>query len=311
MPLVDHNAVHWGALARAALGLALCPLLFGVINRVKAKFAGRTGQPLLQTYFDLARLLKKGAVYSRTTTWLFPMGPLLGLACALAALCLAPLGGMPGLLSFEGDLFLFAGLLSLGRFATAAAALDTGSSFEGMGASREMQFAVPAELAQILGLAALAQATGSLSLSEMLARIDMVRWEAAGPVLALTGTALFLVLLAETCRIPVDDPNTHLELTMIHEVMVLDHSGPDLAFILYGQGVKMWTLCAMLAGLLAPVRSGDPLLDVSLGVAGGFALALVMGVVESSMARLRLLLVPRLLVGATALSALALILLLR
>lgn len=308
--MIHMNAIHLDALPRMLVGLALCPLLFGVINRVKAKFAGRTGQPLLQTYFDLARLLKKGAVYSQTTTWVFPLGPMLGLACALCALALAPLGGQPGLVSFEGDLFLFAGLLSLGRFATAAAALDTGSSFEGMGASREMQFAVPAELAQVLGLAALAQATGTYSLAELLARIDMARWAAFGPVLSLTSTALFLVLLAETCRIPVDDPNTHLELTMIHEVMVLDHSGPDFAFILYGQGVKMWALGAVLAGVLVPTR-GDPLADAALGVAGIFALALIMGVVESSMARLRLLLVPRLLVGATALSGLALILLLR
>ncbi len=304
-------ALHWDALLRMAAGLALCPLLFGVINRVKAVFAGRRGQPLLQGYFDLARLLRKGAVYSQTTTWIFPLGPVLGLACALAALCLAPLGGQPGLVSFEGDLFLFAGLLSLGRFATAMAALDTGSSFEGMGASREMQFAVPAELAQILGLVALAQATGTYSMAEVLARLDMARWVSFGPVLALTATALFLVLLAETCRIPVDDPNTHLELTMIHEVMVLDHSGPDFAFILYGQGVKMWTLGAVLAGLLIPARSGDVLLDAALGGLGVFGLAVIIGMVESSMARLRLLMVPRLLVGATALSGLALILLLR
>lgn len=304
------TVLHLDALPRMALGLLLCPLLFGVINRVKAKFAGRTGQPLLQSYFDLAKLLRKGAVISTSTSWAFPLGPTLGLACALCALALAPLGGQPGLISFEGDLFLFAGLLSLGRFATAAAALDTGSSFEGMGASREMQFAVPAELAQVLGLAALAQATGAYSLAELLARIDAARWEAAAPVLALTASALFLVLLAETCRIPVDDPNTHLELTMIHEVMVLDHSGPDFAFILYGQGVKMWTLAAVLTGVLVPVR-GDALAAVAAGTAAILALALVVGVVESSMARLRLLMVPRLLVGATALSGLALILLLR
>lgn len=304
------NAIHLDALPRILAGLVLCPLLFGIINRVKAKFAGRTGQPLLQTYYDLARLLKKGAVISHTTSWVFSLGPMLGLACALTALSMAPLGGQPGLFSFEGDIFLFAGLLSLARFATAAAALDTGSSFEGMGASREMQFAVPAELAQILGLAALAQATGTYSLAEILGRIDGACWEANGPVLALTATALFLVLLAETCRIPVDDPNTHLELTMIHEVMVLDHSGPDFAFILYGQGIKMWTLCAVLCAVLAPVRAGA-LEAAAVGVAGIFVLALIMGVVESSMARLRLLMVPRLLVGATALSGLALILLLR
>jgi len=302
---------HLDALLRILPGLVLSPLLFGVINRVKALFAGRQGQPLLQPYFDLARLVRKGAVYSQTTTWAFRLGPMLGLACCLAALCLAPLGGLPGLASFEGDLFLFAGFLSLGRFATAAAALDTGSSFEGMGASREMQFAAPAELAQVLGLAALAQAAGSFSLAGLLGGLDLARWTAAGPVMALTAAALFLVLLAETCRIPVDDPNTHLELTMIHEVMVLDHSGPDFAFILYAQGVKLWTLSAVLTGLLVPVRGGGPLADAALGMAGIFALAVLIGVVESSMARLRLLFGPRLLVGATALSALALILLLR
>jgi len=303
-----------GALLRMAAGLALCPLLLGVINRVKAKFAGRQGQPLLQTYYELAKLLRKGAVFSTTTSWIFGLGPAAGLACGLCALALVPLGGQPGLFSFEGDLFLFAGLYSLGRFLTATAALDTGSSFEGMGASREMQFAVPAELALILGFVALSQATGEYSLAGILGRLDLARWQACGPVLALTAAALFLVLLAETCRIPVDDPNTHLELTMIHEVMVLDHGGPDLAFIVYGQALKMWTLGAVLAGLVIPARgdgAADVLLGAVWGVVGIFGLAVVIGIVESSMARLRLLLVPRLLVGATALSGLALILLLR
>ena len=141
--------------------------------------------------------------------------------------------------------------------------------------------------------------------------ISVETWLAAAPALALVAAALFVVVLAENARIPVDDPNTHLELTMIHEVMVLDHSGPDFAFILYGASLKLWALGALLVGIVLPVRTGTVLLDAAVAVAGMFALAVVIGVVESTMARLRLVRVPQLLVGAGAFSALALILTLR
>lgn len=136
-------------------------------------------------------------------------------------------------------------------------------------------------------------------------------WRQAGPVLALVTAALMVVLLAENARLPVDDPNTHLELTMIHEVMALDHSGPDLAFILYGAALKLWVLAALLVGLVLPVRTGNAWLDIGAGLGAMFAVEVAVGVVESSMARLRLLRVPQLLVGAGALAALALILTLR
>jgi formate hydrogenlyase subunit 4 len=293
------------------LGLVLAPLLAGIVNRTKAFFAGRHGQPLLQLYWDVFTLLRKGATYSRTTTWVFRAGPVVGLAATVLALALVPMGGIPALLRFPGDLVLFAYLLGLLRFVTVIAALDTGSSFEGMGASREVLFAALAEPALLLGLAAVCLETRSVSLSGMLAAITPTIWTDQGPALALVAAALGIVLVAEAARIPVDDPTTHLELTMIHEVMVLDHGGPDLAFILYGSALKLWMLGSLLVGLAVPVRSGHPLLDAFASLGGMMLLAVIVGTVESSMARLRLVRVPKLLVGATALALLAVVLVLR
>jgi formate hydrogenlyase subunit 4 len=231
-----------------------------------------------------------------------------GLAAVLVALATVPFGGIDAPLAFSGDLIVFAGLLGLLRFFTVIAALDTGSAFEGMGASREVQFASVAEPVFYLALAALVQRTGALSLSGVYGGLSFALWTAAGPALALTAATLFVVFLAENARIPVDDPNTHLELTMIHEVMVLDHSGPDLAFIHYGAALKHWVLGALIVGLVLPVHTSQPWLNAAVAVAGMFVVAVAVGAVESAMARLRLLRVPQLLVGAGALSALALIL---
>jgi len=299
------------SLITVPLALILAPLMLGVINKTKAFFAGRTGQPLLQAYYDIAKCLRKGAAYSRTTTWVFRAGPIIGLAAVIVASTLVPVGGIRAPISFEGDLILFAYLLGLMRFLTVIAALDTGSAFEGMGASREVQFSALAEPAFLLGLAAIAKETRSISLSEMLPAISVASWTTAGVAFALVAAALLVVVLAENARIPVDDPNTHLELTMIHEVMVLDHSGPDFAFILYGAALKLWVLGLVLVAIVVPVRTGTPALDALAAVAGMFVLAVVIGIVESTMARLRLVRVPQLLVGAGALSVFALILALR
>lgn len=305
------NVINILALLPPFLALALAPLLLGVINRTKAVIAGRNGQPLLQLYYDLWKLLRKGAVYSRATTWVFRAGPVVGLAAVLVAAAIVPFGGWPTLVGFSGDLILFAYLLALMRFFTVIAALDTGSSFEGMGASREVQFSALAEPAFLLGLAAVARATGSLSLHGMISSVSVALWTHLGAALALVAVVLLVVLLTESARIPVDDPNTHLELTMIHEVMVLDHSGPDLAFILYGAALKLWLLSALLVGLVIPIRSGNPWLDGAAVLAGMLCCGVMLGVIESSMARLRLLRVPQLLVGAGVLAALALVLVLR
>jgi formate hydrogenlyase subunit 4 len=295
-----------------ALALAGAPLLLGIINRTKAIAAGRVGQPLLQPYYDVWKLLGKGAVYSHTTTWLFRAGPIVGLAAMLTALALLPFGGEPALLAFPGDLLLLAYVLGVARFLTVLAALDTGSSFEGMGASREVTFSALVEPALLVGLAALARETSlfhgaALSLSQIHMGITADFWSQAGLTLVLVAVVLLIVLLVENARIPFDDPNTHLELTMIHEVMVLDHSGPDFAFILYGAALKLWLLGALLVGLLLP-RTDVFLLDSVLAMAALGVLAVVVGVIESILARLRLLRVPQLLVGAAALAALAFVL---
>jgi formate hydrogenlyase subunit 4 len=309
-------------LAFTCTALILAPLLPGIINRTKAFFGGRDGQPLLQLYYDLAKLLGKGAVYSRTTSWVFRAGPVVGLAAAVTALLVLPLGGAGAPVGFSGDLILLAYLLGVMRFFTVIAALDTGSAFEGMGASREVQFSMLAEPTLLLGLTALARAAsistpsestapgGFLSLSGIYSGLSIDAWMHSGPALLMVGAALFVVFLAENSRIPVDDPNTHLELTMIHEVMVLDHSGPDFAMILYGASLKLWILGALLAGVLIPVRTGNGWLDGGATVVGVLLLAVATGVVESVMARLRLLRVPQLLVSAGLLSTLALALIL-
>jgi formate hydrogenlyase subunit 4 len=293
------------------VALAAAPLMLGVINRTKALFAGRTGQPLLQLYFDLWKLLHKGAVYSRTTTWVFRAGPIVGLASILVVAALTPFGGAPALIGFPGDLLLFAYFLGLLRFFTVLAALDTGSAFEGMGASREVTFSALAEPALLLGLAVVARKTGSLSLSGMFSGDAVAAWAHAGPAILLVAGALLVILLAECARIPVDDPNTHLELTMIHEVMVLDHGGPDFAFILYTSALKLWVLGVLFINVLIPARTGFFLFDGLIALAGMFGLAVGIGVIESIMARLRLLRVPQLLVAAGALAGLAMFLVLR
>ena len=295
-------------LLRLVLALALAPLLLGVVNRVKAKFGGRRGKPLLQVYFDVAKLLRKGAVFSVTTTWVFGLGPALGLAATATALLLVPQGGLPGLISFNGDFVLLAYLLAAGRLATMLSALDTGSSFEGMGASREAAFSALAEPALFLALAALAAQRGGISLQAMLAGSAPGDLAALQPAPALAALSLFVVLLAENCRIPVDDPTTHLELTMVHEVMVLDHGGPDLGLIEYAAALKLWLYCALVAGVLLPSLPGRLWPDTLLSLGVILALGVAVGAVESVMARLRMNRVPQLLTWAAALSALALIL---
>jgi formate hydrogenlyase subunit 4 len=293
------------------LALMLSPLLIGIINRTKAKFAGRRGQPLLQPYHDLIKLMKKGAVYSTTTTWVFRLGPVAGLAAVLIAITIVPSGGIGGLFSFAGDFIFMAYLLGLARFVTVIAALDTGSAFEGMGASREVQFAIMAEIVLLMGLAVLAIGTREISLTAIYGKLWGASAAALGPAALLVAFAFLIVLLTENARIPVDDPNTHLELTMIHEVMVLDHGGVDLAFIQYGAALKLWLFAALLTGLAIPFRTGVVYLDVMINTAGIFAAAIMVGIIESGMARLRLLYVPEMLIVALAVTVASLLWILR
>jgi formate hydrogenlyase subunit 4 len=298
-------------IAKIVFVFALPPLLLGVITRTKARIAGRIGPPLLQPYYDIAKLLRKQSVVSSTTTWMFVAGPAVGLVAGLIGAILIPIGDGRALWSFDGDFIALAYVLGLSRFFTMAAALDTGSAFEGMGAAREATFACLAEPAFILGLMALGRATGSLSLSAFLGSASITHiWATAGASIVLVAAGLLVVLLAENCRIPVDDPTTHLELTMIHEVMVLDHGGPMFGAILYGSALKLFIFAALLVRIIIPIHDPAWLAWVAF-VLGVLAVAIVVGVIESTMARLRMLHVPALLLSACLLCALAVVLLVR
>jgi formate hydrogenlyase subunit 4 len=285
------------------------PLMLGVISRTKARFAGRRGPPLLQPYFDLARLFRKGMVRSHTTTWVFLAGPVVGFVTAVLAGWLVPIGSRGALISFPGDLVAFAYLLGLGRFFTIAAALDTGSAFEGMGASREAAFSCLAEPAAFFALLVVVKLSGSYSLGTMLGPQLPELWAHAAPSLGLATVALFIVLLAENSRIPFDDPTTHLELTMIHEVMVLDHSGPPFALILYGAALKLFAYGLLLVRVATPFHVDGAVAGIAVTLAELLGLAVLVGVVESFMARLPLPRVPNLLVGAGLLGAFGVMLL--
>jgi len=300
-----HNLIH------LLLLLGLPPLLAGVIGKTKAMVAGRTGPPYFQLYRDLARLLRKGSVFSRTTTWVFRAGPVVSLAATWAAALLIPLGSHDPLIGFTGDAVVFVYLLALGRFFTTSAALDTGSPFEGMGAAREVTFAALAEPAFFFGLLILARVTGSFELGGMMGPRLATAWLGNSGPLVLVVASWFVVLLVENSRVPFDDPKTHLELTMIHEVMVLDHSGPSLALILYGASLKLLVFSAMVVRIAFPADTGNEWLDWATLVAGTVVVAVTVGVTESLMARLRLLNVPKLLVSACLVSGFGMVLLAR
>lgn len=304
------HATGFAALA-LALVLFLAPAVSGMATRTKSFLTGRRGAPVLQPYYDIWKLFRRGLVLSRTTTWIFRLAPIVGLSTALLAATLFPLDGRASLLRFGGDAVAFAGLLALGRFVMILASLDTGSSFEGMGASREATFGSLVEVGVFLSFATLSVVTQDLSLSGMFGQELAARWSGVLPPLLMVGASLFALMLAECARVPVDDPATHLELTMIHEVMVLDHSGPDLALIVYGSALKLSVFGAMVIGVLVPRGSLSPLASIGV-LAGGLLLVGVgVGIVESTMARLRLPRVPLYLASGSALALVGLVLVLR
>ena len=287
-------------LLRLVCWLLLAPLLPGIINKVKAWVAGRRGPPVLQLYYDLARLWKKGVVMSTLASPAFIILPAVAWVAVIGAAMLVPLGPAGAGLSFRGDALLLLYLLALARFCTAWAAMETGSAFEGMGAVREVSYAVLAEAAMVAAVLSLSVQTGSVSLVTMLAPSAD-----AGAVLLAAG--LFIVLLAENCRVPFDDPNTHLELTMIHEAMVLDHSGPPLAAILHGASVKLLLFAMLLVQAVLPMGKLTPLVAAGALIGGALMVTIAVGMVESLMARLAFRRVPLLLTTAFLLCLFALL----
>jgi formate hydrogenlyase subunit 4 len=299
------------AMLQAAGLLALAPLLKTVIKKMKARLQNRQGPPLLQGYYDLAKLLRKEPVRSETASWVFVAGPRVYFGAALAATTLVPVLVAAAPLEMAGGILLLVGTLALGRFALATAALDTGSAFGGMGASRDMTIAALAEPALMLGLFTSALAAGSLNLGGLV-RTLLQHGVTFHPSDLLAFAGLFIIVIAETGRVPVDNPATHLELTMIHEAMVLEYAGPDLALVEWASAVKELLYLTVLVDLFMPAGIATSAAPVAIAVAllawlgKVFVLAIAVTLAESTNAKLRLFRVPELVSISLGLAFLAL-----
>ena len=299
------------AILQAAGMLATAPLLKAVIKKMKARLQNRQGPPMLQVYYDLAKLLRKETVRSETATWIYVAGPRVYFAAAIAATTLVPVLIAAAPLEAAGGILLLVGTLALGRFALATAALDTGSAFGGMGASRDMTIAALAEPALMLGLFTSALAAGSLNLGGLV-RSVLETGARFHPSDLLAFAGLFIIVIAETGRIPVDNPATHLELTMIHEAMVLEYAGPDLALVEWASAVKELLYLTLLVDLFMPVgiatsaAPGAIVMALAAWVGKVLLLAVAVTIVESTNAKLRLFRVPELVSISLGLAFLAL-----
>jgi formate hydrogenlyase subunit 4 len=300
-------------LAQTALLLLLAPLLTGLIRNWKARLQNRRGPRLWQPYLDLAKFLRKDMVISEHASWVFSFAPYVLFLTALCAGLMTPMATARAPMSLFGGALALAGLLALGRFFLALAGLDPASAFGGMGSSREMTIAAVAEPAMMLAIFTVAIAAGSTNLSQIVLASHGPGWTFLEPAHLLAFAAMFIVLLAETGRIPVDNPATHLELTMIHEAMLLEYSGRYLALIEWGASIKQLVLMALLANIFFPVGLaaqttphafvlGLLFLLLKLGVLAGAVV-----VVETTNAKLRLFRVPDLLSVAFILATLALV----
>lgn len=311
MPIQEMLIAGAAALLQAAFMLAMAPLLRAVIKKMKARLQNRQGPPLLQGYYDLRKLLGKEVVRSETASWIYVAGPRVYFAAAVAATSLVPVLFAAAPLESAGGILLLVGALALGRFALATAALDTGSPFGGMGSSRDMTIAALAEPALMLGLFASALAAGSMNLG-VLVRTLVQQGIGLHPSDILAFAGLFIIVIAETGRIPVDNPATHLELTMIHEAMVLEYSGPDLALVEWASAVKELLYLTLLVDLFIPIGIATSADAGSIALAGlawagkVFVLAVAVTLVESTNAKLRLFRVPELVSISLGLAFLAL-----
>jgi len=288
------------------LALLVMPIvLVGTINRVKSRWAGRRGPPILQLAFDLWRLVRKTPVYSQVTTPVFRLGPVVVLVTTLASACVVPLVGTSAIASFPFDFVWFAYVWGFGRVALMLGALDTGSSFEGMGASREATFATLLEPILFLVAGALSLHSGARSFALLLApQLDgttaVVMWVAAI-------IALLIVVQVESARMPIDDPTTHLELTMVHEVMILDHSGPELAFLELAAAIKLFIGVSVVAMLLSPLAGAGSLAAVGIHLGLCVAIAIAIGLAESLIARIKLRVIPQYIVVGLVAGGIALL----
>jgi len=266
--------------------ILLTSLFFGgIIIRTKSIASGRKGPGIFQPLKDVIRLWKKGAVFSKTTSFIFQVAPSIYFASVLMAIMVIPLGEYKGIISFEGDFVFFAYVLGVGKFFNIISALDTGSSFEGMGASREALFSMFAEPAFFILMGSLALLTGHTSFQEIFASLHFGSY--ISYILGVLATfVLLMITMVENSRMPIDDPKTHLELTMVHEVMILDNSGFDLGMILYTTNLKF----AMYGALIANLFMGSFPLYFTIPIFFGMQIlfGVAIGLLESFTARFRM-----------------------
>jgi formate hydrogenlyase subunit 4 len=299
-------------LVQALLTLLVAPLLLGITKRVKARLQYRRGPSILQPYRDLAKWWRKESVESDAASALTAAAPALVLAAVFVATLLVPIVGQRPPLEGWGDLLVVVGLMAVARFVLALSALDAGSAFGGMGSSREVAIATFVEPALLLALLGAALAAGSTDLGAIAALgvASGISWYT--PALLLAAGAYAIVAVAETGHEPVDNPDTHLELTMIHEGMLLEASGPRLAIFTYAAELKLALVVGLFAAVFLPVGLAQDLAPLSVLVAVGAALAklvaaaVVLGVLDASLAKLRILALPGLLATASIVAVIGL-----
>jgi formate hydrogenlyase subunit 4 len=301
-------------LAQAVVLLCVSPAIVGLINKVKARLQCRRGAGILQPYADLQKLFRKQPVLSTTTTWIFTATPYIVFASTVTAGLLIPVFASQMPLNFAGNIIAFVYLLALGRFFLILAGLDSGSSFGGMGSSREAIVASLTEPAMIMAIFAIALTAGSTNLSTIVHRTALLEGIATDPsphLMALA--AVFIVALAETGRVPVDNPATHLESTMIHEAMVLEYSGRYLGLLEWASAIKLLVFLTLIANVFAPwgIATSFTPIALSIGLAVYLikvaGLALLIGTIECMFAKLRLFRVTDLLGVAFILALLGLL----
>lgn len=261
-------------------------LMMGVIKKTKAFWAGRKGVSLFQPLYDFIRLMKKDFVISRTTSVVFKIAPVIAISSVLAASLFVPMATGTALINIQAGIIIFAYVLGLGKFFSLISAMDTGSSFEGMGASREACFTTIVEPAFFMIIASIMALTGNFTFTSLKGILENAG--SYGILITIFAVvALFLMILIEGSRVPVDDPTTHLELTMIHEVMILDNSGSDLALLTWGNSIKMLLISSLIANILIPAHFSE-LVSTALYLFIIFAISVIIGTVESGMARIRM-----------------------
>jgi formate hydrogenlyase subunit 4 len=298
---------------QAVILLVGAPLLRGIIARLKARLQRRRGASIWRPYAELFKLLRKEDLVPPTSSAVFRLAPVVLFAATVCAAAFVPVVQASALLGSRGDFFLLVYLLGLGRFFLSLGALDGGSAFGGMGASREALVSSLAEAPFLLGLVALAILAARADIAGIVAWTLAQNIFDVSAVHILAFTSLAMVALAETGRMPVDNPTTHLELTMIHEGMTLEYSGPSLALIEWASAIKLHIMIALLIALFFPwgMAPGGSFAGIAVALllyaAKAAGLLIVLAVIESAVAKLRMYLVPDFLGVASAVSALAVI----